>query len=153
VDQTWSDLGLPYVMADDLTVTAHTTLAAGVQVQFPASTWLHVGNVGSLTANAVVSNRILLTGTTKTPGFWRGVRFLGSNSVNNSLQYVTIEYGGGSYASVTADLYVDAASRLDMQHCTIQHSSGYGIGYKVNVNFTESNTTYANNTLSNTHQY
>ncbi len=73
------------------------------------------------------------------------MRFEDSNSANNALQYVTIEYGGYSSA-FAADLGV-TASRVAISHSILRNSGGFGFGfYGASTISFDSNTVTANQT-------
>ncbi len=90
---------------------------------------------GSLTAEGTADHPILLTGAQKTRGFWQGVSFHNTNSVQNVLKYVTVEFAGSSpftYASVPAavSLTVNSdqeTSRVAMDYVILSDSKGYGL--------------------------
>ena len=73
---------------------AHDAWRPASSLVFPAANTGWVTSTGSLTANGTSGNPIVLTGSTQSPGFWIGVRFQDSNSINNVLEYVTIKYAG-----------------------------------------------------------
>ncbi len=87
-----------------------------------------MGSDGALNAVGTAASPILLTGQTQSPAWWVGVRFEDSNSPNNVLQYMTIEYGGYS-SSFAADLGVSGTSRVAISHCTLRDSGGFGFGF------------------------
>ena len=87
--------------------------------------WAKVG----VTAQGTAASPIVLTGQEKTPGYWNGLQLWDSNSVNNILDYVTIEYaGGGGFPSANlAVINTMEFPRIQVQHCTIGHSAGWGV--------------------------
>ncbi len=151
VDQAWSDLGVTYELADDLEVDKHLTISPGAQLAFAAGTWLNVSSTGSLTAAGTAGKPIVLTGQTQNPGSWIGLRFQNSNSLNNVLQYVTIQYGGFSSGFVAADLFIGGTSTVDMKNCTLKNSAGWGLWKEAASTLTEAGTAYASNASGDIH--
>ncbi|WP_437304445.1 InlB B-repeat-containing protein [Sorangium sp. So ce388] len=128
-DQTWSSLGVPYHITESFTVDHHTTLAAGVQLFFARNLKMLVNRNGSLTAQGTAASDILLSSTDDTAGYWNGLELDDSNSANNILDYVTIEYGGGGGASYSANLTAYGTTHVQVTHCSIQHSAAAGVWY------------------------
>lgn len=126
-DQAWSALNVPYLFEESATIDHHTTIAPGVRLVFASDVLLTVGDTGALTAVGTAFNPILLNGVEGTPGYWRGVEFDYSNSVNNDLQFVTIAHGGGGGAYYSANLTLWDATRINVVNCTFEDSANWGI--------------------------
>ena len=129
-DQTWAGIDGDYLATGDITVSAHLTIAPGARLVFEAGQDMTVNASGALTAAGTVGQPIVFTGVEQTRGYWGGLRFYQSNSTENQLDHVTIEYGGGYH---NANLYLDGTSsspvRLDMTNCTLRGSETYGFSF------------------------
>ncbi len=127
-DQTWPAIDGDYFLAGDVTVSAHLTLEAGAQLVFDSGQEMTVDNSGSMTAVGTETEPIVFTGQEQIVGYWGGLRFYDSNSTDNQLEYVTIEYGGGYW---DANLYLNASSSeptlINVTNCTIRYSGSNGI--------------------------
>ena len=120
---TWTKLASPYTVTGDVTVSAGVTLTLqpGVTVQFNQYAGLNVN--GTIVADGTAVDPIVFT-TSGTPS-WDGIHILGTSLTQNTgsiFDYVTIEYGGASYA----DLYLEYA-RVTVSNSTIRNSASDGI--------------------------
>jgi hypothetical protein len=129
-DQTWPAIDADYFIASSVTVSAHLTLEAGARLVFDSGDEMSVDESGALTAIGTSTSPIVLTGDEMTAGYWGGLRIHNSNSANNQLDYVTIQYGGGYW---DANLYLNGSSstptQVSVTNCTISNSLEYGIHY------------------------
>lgn len=101
----------------------------GVVINFDTGAGLKIEEDGSMVAVGTTDKPILFTGVDKAPGAWAGVAFLSPN-VNNKMEYVTIEYGGGEkiHANVRpANITVSYDTRLEINNCTFRSSEEYGM--------------------------
>ena len=114
-----------YLAESNLTVSEGTlTLAPGVTIVFSQGRSMSVTANGRLHAVGTEALPITLTGAEALRGFWGGLRFYQSNSLDNDLEHVLIEYGGGYYE---ANVYVcgssGAPARVRLVACTLRQSS------------------------------
>ncbi len=144
-DQTWAAIGVPYLVRNDIGIRAALTIAAGAELVFDSATTMTMYDEGSLSAVGTATDPILLTGSEEVPGYWGGLWCYYSNSANNRLEYVTIEYGG---ASDEANLITVGSSaqpaRIAVSNCTFRNSAGYGVLLRDTTNMTE----FSSNTLT-----
>ncbi len=119
-----------YLVTNDIYVGngGQLILDPGVTLIFEAEARLEIDQGGSLQAIGSPEQRIVLTGAEKTPGYWRGVTFLGANSKDNRLSWVTIEYGGAGEREANLNVRGNSASRarLRVDNTLFSHSGGYG---------------------------
>lgn len=112
-------------------------------------------NGGNLTAAGTSDRRILLTGTGKVRGHWRG---LGLSATDSRLNHVVIEYGGGAIIGFgtqqPANLQVSTGgvgttTKVSVSNTTLRESSGYGLyARSVQVDLADfSNNVLTQNTL------
>ena len=130
-DQTWPAIDVPYHVdtSAGLYITADLTISPGATLEFAdTNERLYVAPTGSLYAVGTAANPITLTGATLTAGSWGGVRYDGTQSASNRLEYVEILYGGGYYFG-NLDLAASSQHQLEITvgDCTFSHSSKWGV--------------------------
>jgi hypothetical protein len=107
------------------------TLEPGVQITFSQDTGLEFSADQTLHAVGTAELPILLTSEQPQRGFWSGLSFQATESDDNRLEYVTIEYGGSTaHDSNGAAVKATADSRgvhLGLAHTTIRQSQGWGL--------------------------
>ena len=140
--QTWQKLDIPYYIRSSLTysVDAALILEAGVSLTFNSGAGLSVSSSGSLKAVGIEGEPILFTGLEASPGYWKGIEFSRSNSINNQLDYVTIEYG---VININTDSTSGSPVRLGVKNALLRYASNLGIlleDSSVNLGVFENNT-------------
>lgn len=142
-DTTWSLAGSPYEVQFDTQVFPGATLIVepGVEVRFAQQAMLDVR--GKILATGTISNPILFTGSTQTPGWWDGIHISGATgapNVGSVLEYVTIEYGGYIYGNL---YFFSAEAKVD--HAILRHSLRDGLYGLASTGVDASNITFNNN--------
>jgi len=125
--QVWPTLDVPYFVESSISVAKGLTLSPGTTVRFDAGAGFNVSRDGSLKAVGTAENNIVLTGDVQSPGYWRGIQYTFSNSINNQLDYVVVEYGGSGYngnANVVA--FGGDPQRISIKNSILRQSLGYG---------------------------
>jgi len=144
-DQTWEAIGVPYLIENSIGIRAALTIEAGAELVFESADEMTIYDDGSLTAVGTATAPILLTGSEAVPGFWGGLWCYYSNSANNRLEHVTIEYGGapdeGNLITVGSPAQ---PARIAVSNCTFRNSAGHGVHLRETTNMTE----FASNTLT-----
>lgn len=144
-----------YLVDGDITVYAELRIEPGVVIEFEANSALIIEEEGTIVADGTTSKPIVMTGVSKTAGFWRGV-LVYSPKITNVLNNVTISYAGGAAVSdiwfdIKANLAVDNYSpgKLSISNCTFSHSAGLGVAFDENsVIQAFSNNKFSNNALA-----
>ncbi|MGB2987369.1 MAG: hypothetical protein WBE26_16000, partial [Phycisphaerae bacterium] len=104
------------------------TIAPGARLVFEAGRDMTVDSDGQLSAVGTKDQPIVFTGEEQTPGYWGGLRFYHSNSPDNRLDYVTIEYGGGYHdANLFLDGTLSSPVQLAVTNSLFQESETWGI--------------------------
>ncbi|MDM8004683.1 MAG: hypothetical protein QUV05_00820 [Phycisphaerae bacterium] len=144
--QTWQAIDADYLFdSSDVYVHADLTIAAGATLVFGQARAMYIYEDGSLHAVGTPTAPIIFTGQEPTAGYWHTVEFYYTNSANNRLEYVTIEYGGSaSGANLTTTGSAGEPPRLAISHCALSHSGGYGLYLDQDSVITE----FSNNTLT-----
>ncbi len=122
-----------YLVEERINVSggAMLTIAAGSVLMFQQDTSLEINADGGLSAVGTATAPILFTAETETRGFWRGIHFHQSNNLDNVLDYVIVEYGGGydySYGEPANVALTSSGSpiRVAISNSVLRHSGGYG---------------------------
>jgi hypothetical protein len=112
----------------------HLAIEAGVTFEFAEGKGISTENDGSLSAVGTAEAPITFTGVVQQPGSWKGVAFW-SDSADNLLEHVIIEYGGsahwnyqsdGTEANLTLNTTTNDAS-LTLRDSTLRASGNWGI--------------------------
>lgn len=123
--------GRTFIIGETLTVEA------GARLEFEANCGLIVEKTGSLVATGTAEDRVVFTGRSATPGFWKGIALTG---LVNALTNVDLSYGGNSDAlccgffeggsDAVGNLLVGAsanAARVTLTNVTSTNSGGRGV--------------------------
>ncbi|VAX02594.1 Chitinase, partial [hydrothermal vent metagenome] len=152
--QTWQKQDVPYYLSSSAIydIDAALTLEAGVSLTFNLDSGLSVNSSGSLKAIGTAAEPILFTtGGEELPGYWAGILFWNSNSLNNQLDYVTVEYAGGQSSSGNITSYCTGSTRFSVTNSTIKDSAAWGIyKYSNTCNITLENNAYNSNASGDT---
>ncbi len=153
LDQTWAGIDADYLITGDIGVSGALTVEPGARLVFQAGETMSVNASGTLAAVGTEDNPIVFTGVEQTAGYWGGLLFYQSNSTDNQLDYVTIEFGGGYYnANLKLDGSASSPVQLTVTNCTIQDSETWGISLDADTNVNpdiEEVNTFSNNALGN----
>ncbi|HPD30598.1 MAG TPA: hypothetical protein PLL20_11425 [Phycisphaerae bacterium] len=148
--QTWQAIDADYLFdSDDLIVDADLTISAGATLVFGQGRYASVNENGSLKAIGTSTAPIIFTGKQATAGYWECLLYYYTTSVNNVLEYVRIEYGGGSNSG---NLRLSGNARATARNCTFAHSGGYGVYVDRNAtinNDVETANQFSDNALGN----
>jgi len=99
------------------------TIEPGTLIRFEAGTGLRVDR-GKLHAEGTADQPIGFTSVEETPGSWEGIRFHSSNSEDNVLAHVVVEYASD------ANLFLrdnNGPVRIEISNSTFRNGSGWGI--------------------------
>ena len=142
--------GIAYIVEGELRVSAELTIPPGTRLLFEEGAELRIESGGVLIAAGTEEQPIRFRGTTQEPGWWNGIVFYGSTSLNNTLEWVLIEHGGREAihgSVVPANLVVGYSlrdGRVRVENSTIRHSGGYGVAVHENGTLTG----WSNNTVT-----
>lgn len=139
-----------YIVTCDPMTSGDFIIDAGVVIAFESDAGLRLGKYadGKIQMNGTVDKPIILTGTQKDKGSWRGIQISSDNPANR-MDYVTVEYAGQTGRNgwgLQGSLIGTYGAVLEMNHCTVQH--GHLIGfhwYNNSKSLTLSNSTFTGN--------
>jgi hypothetical protein len=107
------------------------TVAPGVTIIFAKETRLELTEDQVLSAVGTAAEPICLTAEQPTRGFWAGVRFMGTQSAENKLDHVIVEYAGSTTADTDTAAVKGAADsrgvKLSLSHTILRESKGWGL--------------------------
>ena len=129
--QVWSsfDDETPYLFTDHLEIDSELRLSPGITMYFESDIEVEVGNYGILVASGTAEKKITFTAYNQELP-WRGIGFVLSSSVRNTLEHVEISYAGLDIISILdkkAALGVGSFSRVSLNNCNVTHSVSNGI--------------------------
>jgi parallel beta-helix repeat protein len=130
-DETWIE-GVHLITGDVSVDNCILTIEPGAVIKFNEGTSIYFGYNGgasgtTLIANGTSSKPITFTSslTVKAPGDWNYIGFYDGTSSASSMQYCTVEYGGG-YTNDLGAIYLEG-THINIDHCTVQNSKYFGI--------------------------
>jgi parallel beta-helix repeat protein len=130
-DETWIE-GVHVIVGDVVVDGATLTIEPGAIIRFNANTSLYIGYQASqagatLMANGTAEKMITFTSSaaTKSAGDWHYIWFDEGASEISSMQYCTVEYGGG-YSNRYGAIHVQQ-SAVSISHSTVNLSESHGI--------------------------
>ena len=156
--QTWQKLDVPYLLRGDVAVDSDQVLeiAPGTVVEFEQDAGLEAyGSHSAIKAIGTETDPITFTGKEKVKGYWAGLFFNDTNSAENVLEHVIVEYGGNedgfldsTYSgNITTSSSGNASSQyLEVRNAIIRHSGHWGIAIAAETTFVSSDITYEDNT-------
>lgn len=132
-DATWQPLDVPYGMKGTSEIDAELIIEPGSEFAFDTEASLIFDSESIVNVTGTEDEGILFTGTRQTPGWWNGIHVRGTEHPDNTMEYVTIEYGGGEsfHSSVeAANLAIGRTSYtgyLSVTNSIIRESDNVGI--------------------------
>src|SRR5690554_2558091 len=146
----WPGLKVAYYVIGDLNLTENSfvEVAPGATFKFAENTGISVFR-SRFSARGKKDAPVVFTGMSEVPGFWKGILYLDSNSVDNVLEHVAIRYGGANptFKGVEpANLMLDdyfGKVRLKINNTELSHSGRYGLYAEATVDLD-----FANNQLT-----
>ncbi|WP_460982948.1 PKD domain-containing protein [Spirosoma fluminis] len=128
----------PYRLNGDLTVNTGWKLNPGVTIEVGRDAAIRINGEGYLSAKGTATEKITITGASRTPGYWRGL-ICYSTSPQNVIEYAEIS-NAGSNAIVSGKktniAVYGAKAALSIKNTKISGSTGHGIyvGYNCVLN-------------------
>ena len=129
-DSTWYPSGNPHIVMNNIQIYQNGRLIVkpGCIVKFATDAGFEVGNgsAGELDAVGTAGSTITFTSNSTTPnaGDWSGFDFYPDTRTSTQFSYCDIDYG--CYPS-WAEVILEGAQTIGMDHTTVNHSSNYGI--------------------------
>ena len=146
--QIWPAIDADYLMSgvNQFSLDASLTILPGARLVFESGRGLSVNQSGSLNAVGTAEKPIIFTGKSQTPGYWRGILFYESNSINNKLEHVVVSYGGsgGQYEANVSVVASSTPALLKVANCSLSDSFTYGFyfqGSLAKIDFKSNNVT------------
>lgn len=144
--QTWKNLGVPYIIDQEVDIDGNLTIEPGTTFKFEAYGWIAVGYYASTTfiADGTSVAPITFTSNAASPaaGAWRSISFYGYTQTNSKMNYCIVDYAGSnsSYGAVN----MQNTSSIIFTNNIIRNSNSYGIFMEYDAGFQ----TFTNNTIN-----
>lgn len=140
----WPALDADLLVSDGTLVHGRLTVDPGATLLFGQDASIDVrSTAGGLTAEGTAEEPITFAGEQPTPGYWKGLGFVDSNSVHNVLRHAIVEGGGsagfyggfagGPPANVTIAASSSSTSRLTLSDVSLRDSGGECLFSRGNV--------------------
>lgn len=143
---------ITYIVKNYIDIEAKLTIEPGTTIEFENETGFEIQNSGSIVADGEEDNEIVFTGTDSQPGWWSGIFIRESDNLDNLLDHVVVEYGGGEDFSrsgsgnVVIGRGLSDPSSITITNSTLQHSASYGLWVRSNGDIPDSeDNTYTDN--------
>lgn len=137
-----------YIASSNVNIKADLIIEPGVKIVYESNVALNIEGDGALLAEGTASEPVVMTGTTESNGFWKGIGIF-SSDIRNVMDYVEVyfagsaEYGGGLYAKFNVG--IENGDKMKVTNCTISQSGDYGLYVEKGGELTG----FANNTFAN----
>lgn len=135
-NMVWEKTSVPYKVDKELWIgnDESLTIEAGAELRFDDDSGIKVKDGAYLDVNGTTTEPVLFSGVTEINDSWKGI-FVDSDDVRNSIDYATIEYGGGGQFNSNGDLglvIVYAGANLTISNSTLQHTTECAINATYN---------------------
>lgn len=126
-DQTWTDLGLPYMVSGGVEIEGALQVEAGTVVQLGPDVLVDVFEGGTIQANGTSEAPVVFTSSKASPaaGDWARFDIWASSGNANEFTYTTIEYGGSDpqYGAI----WVEGGATVTLDNVTFSDNDGCDI--------------------------
>lgn len=123
-----------YMINENLNVDGPLTLEAGAELRFAQNVHVFISSNGSLNAVGTEFSPIVMRGQVKEAGYWVGIKWSNSSSLENQLEHVTVSHGGSRLAEFGNIYVIGVETHLTVKDSTLAHSLGYGLYQKGEIN-------------------
>ena len=135
----WESFDVPLFVIDEIRIRqGFLQISAGNELIFHQGSGLRVDSDARLAVNGVAGSPVIFRGDEPIDGYWRGIRYSATNSLDNKLEHVEIRDGGernwGFGNGGPANLTLDGA-RLSANNLSLSNSAGVGIYVRSTYNF------------------
>jgi len=153
-DYTWQNCNVPYRVNPsgfgifrviEIPSESNITVEPGTVMEFTSDTGIEIEE-GSFKAEGTATAPITFTGVDGAAGAWKGIEYRFSQSINNSLDYVIIEYAGSG--DNESGIYMWADPVLSVTNSTFRDIAGCGVR-DFNSTFSNPNFSGSGNTFEN----
>lgn len=140
-----------YQVTSNIDIEAVLEIEPGTRIEFESNTGFRLTSVnGVIKADGTEDEPIVFTGTSQQPGWWNGIYLEESDHIDNQLNHVIVEYGGGEdyRRSGSGNIIIGRGLRddsaIDITNSTIRYSGSYGIWVRSNADMPE----FGNNVIT-----
>lgn len=150
---TWKRINVPYRTfnggVSQIKANANLIIEPGTIIEMTAGSYINVTENGGLKAVGTSASPIIIRGETAAAGAWKGIKFDGTNVINE-IAYAQISDAGEDPTNTKGAVYLWYEAKLnihDVQFNDLLVCGVYGRllgGASSNPNFTSSNLTFAN---------
>lgn len=129
-----------YIIPCYANVQGSLKIEAGVVIEFENHAGLRI-NLGSkdFEIKGTATNPVILTGTSKQKGYWRGIYLAEAHNPNNLIEHTVIEYAGSQNHTSSSPIYEGSLAirgvsgttpqALHLNHVEIKNGGSIGLDY------------------------
>jgi len=143
---TWKNLGVPYIISNELDIDGNLTIEAGTTFKFDANGSISVGYYGSTTfiADGTSASPITFTSSAATPtaGAWSSITFYENTQTNSKMNFCIVDYAGATATWGAVNL--TGSTSITFTNNIVRNSGGLGVIADGDAGFQA----FANNTIN-----
>jgi hypothetical protein len=115
----------------NITNGATLTIEAGVNLQVVQDGGIHVSQGAALKISGTASDPVIITGQSKTKGFWKGIVIENTFNANNKIDFANIEYAGGAVSNNMFDKAAVALinAKVELNDVKVRYNKVYGVSF------------------------
>lgn len=129
-----------YIIPCYADVQGSLRIEPGVVIEFEkhAGLWINLDS-NNLEIKGTPTNPVILSGTSKQQGFWRGIFLTEAHNPNNIIEHTVIEYAGSKNLTETSPIYEGSLAirgvsgttpqALTLNHVTIKNGGSIGLDF------------------------
>ncbi len=142
----WSPLNVPYrLVGQDNQVKGSITLKPGVRFVAAQDAGLEIVTDGSFRAVGAEDSLIVFEGEENLRGYWKGIRFTSTSSLNLLEHFAISDGGGKGFDGANRKANIEIAGSLAISKATLKNSGGAGIRVLAGADLTQSALTITGN--------
>jgi hypothetical protein len=116
----------PFYVEGMATIESDLTITEGTEILMGPGAGVFVNSSGSLSIQGTASDRVTIKGGQEVPGYWGAIRYEGTVSANNVIQYTDINHGGGT-STRPGNIYLRLDAQISMGNSSSNHSQRWGV--------------------------
>ena len=135
----------PFYVEGTANIESDMIITAGTEILMGPGSGIYVTPDGSLKIEGTSSERVIIKGNQEVPGFWGAIRYEGTVSPNNIIEFTDISHGGGT-STRPGNIYMRQNAEISMGNSSSNFSERWGVNGTSGTVFNDlGNNTYTGN--------